>query len=314
MKEMSEGKGENSNPGLPFRGTGGYYVVYGLLYLLSLLPLRVLFLFSDFAYIILYYIVGYRKKVVHYNLSIAFPDKPESERKEIAKRFYKNFTDNFIETIKLLSADVAYINEHFTGDYSIFEQLYQQGRKSQVHLGHNFNWEMANVAVAANISQQLLTLYMPIESKIFDRLFLKLRSVTGVVMLPATKIRSAILPWRNTQYSLALVADQSPAEPTNAYWVSFFGRPTAFLRAPENGARVGNLPVIFSSFIKTKRGHYHGFFELAEDSPASLPKGELTKRYAQYLEAFIRKHPDMYLWSHRRWKLVWKEEYGAPIG
>ena len=290
-----------------------YYVVYGLLYLLSLLPLKVLFLFSDFAYTVLYYIVGYRKKVVYYNLCIAFPEKSDAERKEIAKRFYKNFTDNFIETIKLLSASTAYINKHFAGDYSVFEQVKQQGKKAQVHLGHNFNWEMANVAVAANISQKLLTLYMPIESKLFDRLFLKLRSVTGAVMLPATKIRSAILPWRNTQYALALVADQSPAEPTNAYWVSFFGRPTAFLRAPENGARVGNLPVIFSSFVKTKRGHYKATFNLVEESPSKLSKGQLTKRYAQFLEAFIRQNPDMYLWSHRRWKLVWKEEYGQII-
>jgi Kdo2-lipid IVA lauroyltransferase/acyltransferase len=312
---MTEKSTEHNDLSLPFRGTGRfmYYVVYGLLYLLSLLPLRLLFLVSDFAYLILYYVISYRKKVVHYNLSIAFPEKTEDERKKIAKRFYRNFTDNFIETIKLLSADVAYINKHFTADYSVFEQVCRQGKKSQVHLGHTFNWELANIAVAANIPQQLLSLYMPIENKIFDQLFLKLRSVTGVVMLPATRIRSAILPWRNTQYVLGLVADQSPAEATNAFWVSFFGRPTAFLRAPENGARVGNLPVIFCYFIKKKRGHYQGFFELSEEAPAALPKGELTRRYAQYLENFIRDHPDMYLWSHRRWKLVWKEEYGAVM-
>ena len=92
-----------------------YHIVYGLLYLLSLLPLRLLFLFSDFACLILRYIVGYRKKVVFYNLSIAFPEKTETERKRIANRFYRNFTDSFMETIKLLSADVGYINKHFKG-------------------------------------------------------------------------------------------------------------------------------------------------------------------------------------------------------
>lgn len=290
-----------------------YYIVYGFLYLLSLLPLKVLFLLSDFAYVVLYYLAGYRKNVVFYNLSIAFPEKSETERRQIAKGFYKNFTDNFIETVKLLSADVSYINKHFTADYAAFEKVYRQGKKCQVHLGHTFNWELANIAVAANIPQKLLSLYMPIESGLFDRLFLKLRSVTGVVMLPATKIRSAILPWRNTQYVLGLVADQSPAEPTNAFWVPFFGRPTAFLRAPENGARVANLPVIFCYFIKKKRGYYEGFFELVEEAPTSLPKGELTRRYAQYLENFIKKYPDTYLWSHRRWKLVWKEEYGRLV-
>lgn len=287
-----------------------YYVVYGLLYLLSLLPLRVLFLVSDFAFFVLYYLVGYRKKVVMGNLKIAFPDKSEEERKKIAKEFYRNFTDNFIETIKLLSASKGYITEHFSGDYSLFHQMYEQGKKSQVHLGHTFNWEFANLAVAASIQQKLLTVYMPIENSIFERIFLKLRTITGAGLLPATKIRSAILPWRHTLYTLALVADQSPADPRNAYWVPFFGRQTPFLRAPENGARVGNLPVIFAYFVRKKRGYYEGLFELAEANPSALPKGELTKRYAASLESFIRQYPATYLWSHRRWKWEWKEEYG----
>jgi Kdo2-lipid IVA lauroyltransferase/acyltransferase len=261
----------------------------------------------------LYYVIGYRRKVVHGNLAIAFPQKTEAERKRIARRFYRNFTDNFIETIKLLSADTAYINKHFTADYSVFEQVRQQGTKCQIHTGHNFNWELANLAIAANIGQKLLTVYMPIESRVFERLFLKIRTVTGSALLPATKIRSAILPWRHTQYVLGLVADQSPADPRNAYWVEFFGRPTPFLRAPENGARVANLPVIFCYFIKKKRGYYKGFFELGETNPSAMPKGQLTKKYAAYLEHSIRQYPDMYLWSHRRWKWEWKEEFGERI-
>ncbi len=308
---MVEEKSSKESPGSASGGSGGF--IYGLLYLLSLLPLPVLFILSDLAYVILYYLAGYRKKVVFSNLALAFPNKTEAERRQIAKRFYRNFTDNFMETVKLLSADTAYLNKHFTGDYSVFEKVYRQGKKSQVHLGHIFNWEMANNTVAANIPQKLLTLYMPIEAKTFDRLFLKLRTRTGAVMLPATSIRSALLPWRNTLYSLVLVADQSPAVPGNAYWVPFFGRPTPFLKAPENGARVGNVPVIFSYFVKQKRGHYRVFFDLVEESPALLPKGELTKRFAQYLEEFISRYPDMWLWSHRRWKWEWKEEYGPVV-
>lgn len=290
-----------------------YYLVYGLMYLLSLLPLKVLFVFSDIAYGILYYVIGYRKNVVLSNLAIAFPQKTENERRQIAKQFYRNFTDNFIETLKLLSADKSFINKHFTADYSVFEQVYGQGKKCQIHTGHSFNWEFVNLALAANIPQKLLTVYMPITNKLFERLFLKLRSTTGAGLLPATRIRASILPWRNTQYALALVSDQSPAEPTNAYWVNFFGRPTAFLRAPENGARVANLPVIFCYFIKKKRGYYEGVFEMGETHPASLEKGELTKKYAAYLERYISQYPANYLWSHRRWKLVWKEEYGPVV-
>jgi KDO2-lipid IV(A) lauroyltransferase len=308
---MEDEKSRKEKLSTPSGGAGGF--VHGFLYLLSLLPLRVLFIFSDLAYVLLYYVAGYRKKVVFSNLALAFPKKTEEERRQIAKRFYRNFTDNFMETVKLFSADTRYLNKHFAGDYTVFEQVYQQGKKSQVHLGHIFNWEMANNTVAANIPQKLLTLYMPIEAKVFDRLFLKLRTRTGAVMLPATNIRSALLPWRNSLYSLVLVADQSPAVPSNAYWVPFFGRPTPFLKAPENGARVGNVPVIFSYFVKKKRGYYQVFFDLVEESPASLPKGELTKRFAQYLEQFITRYPDMWLWSHRRWKWEWKEEYGPVV-
>src|SRR5678809_318100 len=125
-----------------------YSIVYGLLYLVSLLPLRVLYLFSDFAYFIIYYVAGYRKKVVLDNLSIAFPEKTESEKKQIAKEFYRNFTDNFIETIKLISAGKNFLRKHYICDTQLFEELYRQGKKCQVHLGHNFNWEFANQAMA----------------------------------------------------------------------------------------------------------------------------------------------------------------------
>ena len=297
----------------PIFGHSMYYVVYGLLYLLSLLPLRILFLFSDLTYLVLYYGIGYRKKVVFYNLSLAFPGKTEQERTAIAKSFYRNFTDNFIETIKLISADITFINKHFSADYGIFHEMHAAGKKSQVHTGHNFNWELASLAVGANISQKLLTVYMPIKNTIFERLFLRIRTKTGAALLPATKIRSSILPWRNTKYVLGLVSDQSPAVPHAGYWVPFFSRPTPFLKAPENGARVANLPVIFCYVTKVKRGYYKGIFEMGEENPASLPKGELTKRYAAYLEQFITQHPDMYLWSHRRWKWEWQQEFGEVI-
>ncbi|HUC81837.1 MAG TPA: hypothetical protein VMR70_13030, partial [Flavisolibacter sp.] len=123
-----------------------YYFVYGPLYLLSLLPLRVLYLFADVAYFLIYYVIGYRRKVVQQNLAFAFPAKTEAERKQIAKRFYRNFADSFIETIKGFSASSEFIRRHFNGDFSVLNNLYKQGvQKVQLHSGHNFNWEYANL-------------------------------------------------------------------------------------------------------------------------------------------------------------------------
>src|SRR4051812_4351225 len=130
-----------------------YYVVYGLLYGFSLLPLRVLYLISDFAYLIIYHIAGYRKKVVLQNLAIAFPEKTEAERLLIAKKFYRNLTDTFIETIKLVSAGRRFVEKRLTGDFSVFERLNVEGKACQVHLGHNFNWELAQLSFVLNAEQ-----------------------------------------------------------------------------------------------------------------------------------------------------------------
>jgi Kdo2-lipid IVA lauroyltransferase/acyltransferase len=290
-----------------------YYVVYGLLYLLSLLPLRVLYLLSDFVYFIIYYLAGYRKKVVLHNLSIAFPEKSEKEREDIARKFYRNFTDNFIETIKLLSAGKNFIQKHFITDTGVLNDLYRQGKKCQVHLGHNFNWEIANLAVARSTPYSFLAVYMPINNKIMDRLLRKLRSKSGAILLPATEMRTAMLPWRDKQYLLALVADQNPGVPSKGYWFNFFGRPTPFVTGPEKGARANDAAVVFVHFTKRKRGYYQMFAELAVSDPLSLPEEEMTRRYIRYLERVIRESPEMWLWSHRRWKHEWKPEYGKII-
>lgn len=290
-----------------------YYIVYCFLYLLSLLPLKVLYLLSDFAYFILYYIARYRKKVVLQNLTIAFPEKTEEEKIRIAKQFYLNFTDTFIETIKLISADKNFVDRHFTFDKTVFDKIYNEGKKCQIHTGHNFNWEFANLAVAGNIPFTFIGVYMPIENKIFNRLFLKIRAKTGGVLLPATDMRNAILPYRNKQYALGLIADQSAGHLHKAYWVIFFGRPAPFVRGPESGARLGNIPVVFGHFTKKKRGYYEGHFYLEEENPKALSAGELTKRYIHYLEKVVSEHPEMWLWSHRRWKHEWKEEYGEIL-
>ena len=125
-----------------------YFIVHGLLYLVSLLPLRVLYIISDAAYGLLYYIIGYRRKVVKDNLLHAFPEKTVEERAVIEKQFYKNFADNFIETIKLLSGKAAFASKHVSFDGALLEEQYAKGRRVQFHLGHNFNWEMGNVAVS----------------------------------------------------------------------------------------------------------------------------------------------------------------------
>ena len=286
-----------------------YHIVYSLLYLLSMLPLRILFVLSDGIYFLLYHIFGYRKEVVRKNLEIAFPEKTPEERKRIEKQFYKNFVDNFIETLKIISGGTKFAVKHFTLDNTLIEQEFAKGNKLQFHLGHNFNWELGNIGISSYISYQMLGVYLPVKNQVFEKLMLKIRSVSGNVLLPATDMKRAMLPYRTSQYMLALIADQVPGDASKAYWMNFLGKPTPFIRGPERGAVAGNLTVMFGQIIKIKRGYYRLLYELGAEDPASLPNGELTRRYVRYLEKVIREHPEMWLWSHRRWKKEWKPEY-----
>ena len=116
------------------------------------------------------------------------------------------------------------------------EQMHTKGKRMQFHLGHNFNWELANVAVSSYTSYFVLVVYMPVKNQVFDKIMLKIRSSKNNALLPATDMKNAMIPYRSSQYLLALVADQVPGDPAKAYWMNFFGRPTPFMRGPERGA------------------------------------------------------------------------------
>ncbi len=286
-----------------------YYLVYGLLYLLSLLPMRALYIIADGAYLFVYYIMRYRKNIVMKNLAIAFPEKTIEQRIIIAKEFYKNFADNFIESIKLVSASNSFLTKHFIIDNpELINNYYKQGRKCQLHLGHNFNWELANITMPYCVDYQFMVVYMPIENEIFNRIFLKIRSRTGTKLLSAKKLSREIMQYRNSQYMLTLVADQAPAKISSSYWLYFFNQPTPFMQTPEKGARIADIPVLFANLYKTKRGFYRARLEVLSDNPARLPEGELTRRYIYNLEKTLRQHPSMWLWTHRRWKHTWSAD------
>lgn len=278
---------------------------------MSLLPMWLLYLLSDGLAFLLYRVIGYRRKVVRSNLELAFPEKSEEEIKRIEKKFYRNLADSFVETMKILSASQDFIKKRFFIDNpDVLDNFYDAGRKCHLHLGHTFNWEIANAGMPLICRYPFIVAYMPVENKIFERLFLHLRSRTGSILLPSNRMQRGIIPYRNTQYLLTLVADQAPAHSEQSYWLNFFGRPTPFLRGPERGARIADIPAVFVHFYKTKRGHYGVHMTSLGDHPASLPEGELTRRYCKMLEDAIREDPALWLWSHRRWKASWKAEYG----
>lgn len=291
-----------------------YYVVFGLLYLFSLLPLRVLYLFSSFAYFIIYYIVGYRKEVVMGNLQIAFPEKSLEERKAIAKKFYLNFTDTFIETIKMISISKKEVQKRGDCEFEYLNELVAKGRNIHVLVAHQFNWEFANLVYAMNLNIKFVGVYAPIGNKIFDKIFYNFRERYGTILISARDFTKKMHQFFAEQYMLGLAADQNPSNPANAYWLNFFGRPAPFVKGPGKGAVKYNTAVVFVAFEKVKRGYYKFRMIPIVENGSEHTAEEMTIKYRDILEQTIRKEPSNYLWSHRRWRHEWKESYGEIIG
>src|SRR5213075_2973487 len=152
-----------------------YYIVFGALYLVSLFPFFILYGIADLFFMITYYIIRYRRKVVMNNLRLSFPGKDKAELKSIARKFYRNFIDNWIETIKLLSISKRVLNKRISGNFEIFYQLHQTGKAVQLNLGHFFNWEIMTLHAGINQPYTFLTVYLPQNSKVMNRLIYHLR-------------------------------------------------------------------------------------------------------------------------------------------
>lgn len=290
-----------------------YRIVYGLLWVFSLLPLRILYFFADCFYVLIFYILRYRRNVVLSNLAQAFPEKTAQERWKIAKYFYHNLVDSFIETIKMITASHSFLEKRVNGNWELINKLETSGKNIQIHLGHNFNWEWANAVGVRHFGVPFVGVYMPLKSKVFDRLFYSLRSKYGTKLVRATHMQRDFLQYRDKQYILGLVADQNTGHPNAGWWFSFFNKPAPFVKGPARAAIFGGTHVVFAFIHKRKRGCYEVVLSLPEHKAEELTETRLTELYVRYLEEVIRKYPSMWLWSHRRWKHEWKEEYGPVI-
>jgi KDO2-lipid IV(A) lauroyltransferase len=279
-----------------------FYIYYSLLFLLSLLPDRLLYLMGDGFYIIAYYVIGYRKKVVMSNLLIAFPEKTNAQRIRIAKDFYHQFVNTMVETIQLISMSDRTFDKRVTSNVEVLNQYIDSGKNVQLHTAHFFNWEMINLGVARKSLFPFVGVYMSFTSKAFDKIMYQMRKRFNTILIPASEFRDRFRDYVSGKYALGLVADQNPARIDKAYWVSFFNKVTAFTSGPERGARANDTIVIFISIRQPKRGYYHLHYELITETPRALAEGELTKMYVRYLETAIKSNPSNYLWSHRRWK------------
>ena len=285
-----------------------YYLIYGFLYLLSLLPFFILYLISDFIYVLLYYVFGYRKKIVQNNLAIAFPEKAFKEQTRIAKQFYKNLVDTFIEMIKMVSISKHEFEKRCTIDLEPINALVLKGKNIQLQSGHQMNWEYANWIMGNNSPIPFIGIYKVIGNGAINKLFFKIRAKYNTILVSTTDFRTKKDEILKGQYAIALAADQN-GNPDQCFWLNFFGKPVPFVTGPAKGAIKKNNAVIFINFVKIKRGYYHFATQVMVENANEYSPEQLTLQYRDLLEKTIRETPDNYLWTHRRWKHEYKNRY-----
>ena len=291
-----------------------YYIIYPLLWLISLLPFRVLYVFSDAIYFLVFHVFAYRKAVVLSNLRIAFPDKTDAEQIIIAKQFYHNMIDTFVESIKFITLSKKQALQRSSANFDVLDQALSSGKPVFILGCHQFNWEYVNVLYPLHLNVPFIGVYMPIANRAFDRIFYDFRKRYGTVLVPATQFKNQREELLKGQYVLALAADQNPGHPANAFWLQFFGKPAPFVTGPAKGATKADAIVVMAEMQRLKRGHYHFAMRILTESANSFEPAQLAALYRNELERVIRQDPANYLWSHRRWKYEWKAEYGELMG
>jgi KDO2-lipid IV(A) lauroyltransferase len=279
-----------------------YYFSLPLIYLVSLLPFRLLYLLSDLAYVLVYKIFRYRTKVVRKNLENAFPEKSAAEIKDIEVAFYHHFCDLMLETFKTLTITPDALKEHVRfDDTSVFEKQYKQGQSVIIVMGHFGNWELGGARFSLYDYHQLFVIYHRLSNKYLDRLVYKMRTRLGNKLYLMKDAFRGMLLNRDDLTATAFIADQTPS-PKGAYWTTFLNQDTPVFVGTAKIARKLNCPVIYVSIQRPQRGRYQISSELLISDPAAMTEDEISERHTRRLECDIRANPHLWLWTHRRWK------------
>lgn len=283
----------------------GFGILYALFWLLSLLPMCILYLFADVAYLLVYRVCRYRVKVTRQNLRHAFPEKSDGELRVIERRFYRYLCDTFFETLRMLHMNEDEISRHICFENTeLLENYALIGRNVYAVFGHYGNWEwICSLPLHVRLLN-VSTLYKTLHNRAMDRFYLHLRSRYGTHCYSRKQVLRGIVELKQMgkPFVMAFIADQTPSLGNAHYWTTFLNQDTPFLTGWENIARKHNTPVAFMHVQRVKRGRYVCRFELLCDNPQTAAPNELVEAYARRMERNILENPAYWLWSHKRWK------------
>ncbi|WP_242926918.1 lysophospholipid acyltransferase family protein [Pontibacter vulgaris] len=278
-----------------------YYPLWLLLKGLSLLPLRALYVLSDFLFLVIYYGIGYRKKVVLTNLRNSFPEKNEQEIKQVAKDFYHQLTDVIVEILKLRSMKSEEMKQRITfTNQDLLDDFVKSGTPVITMGSHSCNWEWVLSAGAVQFGFPAEGIYKPLNNPFFEDFMLRTRSQLGARLIKMKDTLRDFAANRNTPRVIAMLSDQTPLRSEITFWTTFLNQDTPFYEGAEKLAKKFKYPVLFLDIRRTNRGCYALTFELISDGTSDAVP--ITEIFAQKLEASIRRAPADYLWTHKRWK------------
>ena len=286
-----------------------FYLTYPLIWLFSLLPMRVLYLFSDFFYFLIYYVFGYRKKVVLLNLKLAFPNKSEDELKTIRKKFFRHFTDIFMESVKGFTISEKEILKRYSyKNPELANKVIENGKSVALVGAHLANWEWS-ITLPKVLNITVFGAYTKLANKHYEKVVKASRSRFGVIGYKTSDIIKQMSNNKknNVQGLYILLSDQSPQVHKTHYWADFFGNRVPIHTGAEMLSKKFDFSVINYTTRKIKRGYYETEFTLITENAKEFENYQITDMYLQITEEAIKANPENYLWSHKRFKHMGKE-------
>jgi len=286
-----------------------YIFLRTLIILFQLLPFRLIYIFSDCMYYLVYYVIKYRRNVVKTNISSSFPDKSEEEITVLTKKYFHHLCDISIESIKGFSMSAKELIRRFhIRNPEIIHSFLHNNISIIAVPGHYNNWEWGSLSPGLQINHQIVGIYKPMSNKRVDA-YLKVNRVKhNTLLAPMHETAKIFKELSNRACAFIMAADQRPTNMKDCYWFDFLHHDTPWIHGPEKYARLYNYPVFYVDVMKVRRGFYEIKLELITDNPASLPEGEITRLYAHHLEKSITHEPAYWLWSHNRWKYSREKE------
>ncbi|MBD3723462.1 MAG: lysophospholipid acyltransferase family protein [Flavobacteriaceae bacterium] len=281
-----------------------FYLVYALLWLISILPFPIFYFISDCIFVLIYYIIGYRKKTVRSNIQLTLPHLSKKEQLQVERKFYKYMCDMFMEMIKTLTISESEIKKRFSfTNIDLFHEYENKNKSIILFYAHYASWEWS-VTLGFYTKFKGYGIYKKLKNPYFDKLVRDIRSKFGATLIDTKDTKKSITDNQKNGFLgvYGFISDQTPTRQKAKYWDTFMGHEVPIHTGGESLARSLDMNVLYMKVSKVKRGYYEATFIPITDNINAEPEFEVSKKFIREVEKQIYEAPEYYFWTHKRWK------------